>query len=433
MRLSKYFLLITTFVFSLAFPLHSRAQSVFLGNFNQKVFSSQLPSDLDLKVGDTNYTLSRSEISSWLNDQTKLVYNANYHSEIENTDFCSYKKIPVCQLFFSEKDQNHIQKISVLNVNQDLIKQFVKDLARQANNDPQNAKLEIKNAKVSIFKLSRPGIQLDKNKSILAIKNYLTAKNHPAILKLPYQKIKPEISTSSINNLGITSLIGEGKSNFVGSPSNRVHNIKVSTHRFNGVLIKPKEDFSFVKVLGAVDKDHGYLPELVIKHNKTEPEFGGGICQVSTTAFRAAINSGLEITARASHAYPVSYYNPQGMDATVYIPRPDLRFINNTLGYILIQTKIEGTELIFDFYGTDDGRKINIIGPKILERNSDGSMKATFTQQVFDKNGKLIRKDIFNSKYASPSKYPHPGATTVLTKKPKDWSKKQWEAYKKTH
>lgn len=433
MRLFKYSLLITALVLSLEFPLHSHAQSVFLGNFNQKFFSSQLPAELALNIGDTHYNLSRAEISSWLNEQTKLVYNTHYHSEIENTDFCSYKKTLACQLFFSEKDQNHIQKISILNVNQDLINQFVKDLARQVNSDPQNAKLEIKNAKVSIFKLSKPGIQLDKNKSVIAIKNYLIAKNHPAILKLSYQKIKPEVSTNSINNLGITSLIGEGKSNFVGSPYNRVHNIEVSTHRFNGVLIKPKENFSFIKALGGVDKDHGYLPELVIKNNKTEPDFGGGICQVSTTAFRAAINSGLEITARTSHAYPVSYYNPQGMDATVYIPHPDLRFINDTPGYILIQTKIEGTELIFDFYGTSDGRKVNIIGPKILERKPDGSMKATFTQQVFDKNKQLIRQDIFNSNYASPSKYPHPGATTILTKKPKDWSKKQWKEYKKAH
>jgi vancomycin resistance protein YoaR len=172
----------------------------------------------------------------------------------------------------------------------------------------------------------------------------------------------------------------------------------------------------------------------VIKNNKTEPEFGGGICQVSTTVFRVAINSGLEITARRNHAYPVSYYNPQGMDATVYVPRPDLRFINDTPGYILIQTKIEGTKLTFQFYGTDDGRKIEIIGPKILEKNPDGSMKATFTQKINDKDGQLVREDVFNSSYDSPDKYPHPlGPNDVLTEKPKSWSDKEWKKYKKEH
>ena len=189
-----------------------------------------------------------------------------------------------------------------------------------------------------------------------------------------------------------------------------------------------------MKVLGEVDGEHGYLPELVIKHDKTEPEFGGGICQVSTTAFRAAIYSGLEITARRNHAYPVGYYNPQGMDSTVYIPKPDLRFKNDTPNYILIQTKIVGTELTFQFYGTSDGRKTTVIGPTILEKNPDGSMKTTFTQQINDKDGNLIREDVFKSNYESPSKFPHPGETSgLLTKKPKNWSDREWKVYKKEH
>ena len=162
---------------------------------------------------------------------------------------------------------------------------------------------------------------------------------------------------------------------------------------------------------------------LVIKNNVTTPEFGGGICQVSTTVFRAAIFSGLKITARKNHAYPVHYYNPQGFDATVYIPRPDLKFINNTPGYILIQAHIdlEKKELTFDFYGTDDGRKTEVDGPHIISRGANGAMKTIFTQKVFDKNGSLFINDSFKSNYASPNKYPHPGQKTTFTKKPKNF------------
>jgi len=180
-----------------------------------------------------------------------------------------------------------------------------------------------------------------------------------------------------------------------------------------------------------VDGEHGYLPELVIKNNVTEPEFGGGICQVSTTAFRAAIYSGLKITARKNHAYPVSYYNPQGMDSTVYVPNPDLRFINNTPNYILIQTKIVGTQLIFDFYGTDDGRKTTVDGPYTTDKQPDGSLKAHFTQHVIDKDGKEFIDDIFNSAYGSPYKFPHPGGPTLATK-PANWSDDEWKNYKNT-
>ena len=107
-------------------------------------------------------------------------------------------------------------------------------------------------------------------------------------IELPYTTTEPKIKSSRASSLGINTLIGEGVSNFRGSPKNRIFNINVATEKFNGVLISPGEEFSFVKTLGEVDGEHGYAPELVIKKDKTEPEFGGGICQVSTTAFRAA-------------------------------------------------------------------------------------------------------------------------------------------------
>lgn len=390
----------------------------------------------ELKIKEKSFELPYAEKEKWITTDIRLAYNPFYKSEIENSNFCQIEKSIICRLTFFSKNENRIQKISKNTINKDLVEKFLDDLARSANHDPQDAKFSIEDGEVSVFSLSEKGIELDKEKSIDLLATFFREDTTPQkkVIELPYKEISPEISIDSIDSMGITSLIGEGKSNFRGSPKNRIHNIRVGANRFNGVLIKPDEEFSFVKILGEVDAEHGYLPELVIKHDKTEPEFGGGICQVSTTAFRAAIYSGLEITARRNHAYPVAYYNPQGMDATIYIPRPDLRFKNNTPGYILIQTKISGTELIFDFYGTDGGRKIEVIGPKILERKPDGSMKTTFTQKVFDKGGEIIIEAIFNSNYDSPDKYPHPGQESgTLTSKPNGWSDKEWSRYKKEH
>jgi vancomycin resistance protein YoaR len=391
--------------------------------------SSKVSDIVSLQVGNYVQTLSQKEIDSLVQEKSGLAYSPGYSSEIENINFCQYNKSILCNLLFSIKDSYHLKKTTQRLVDEKKINDFLTDLERKVNKDPENAKLKFDNDRVSAFSAGTNGLKLDKEKSFEILKNFLSQTNSTNKINLAFSEIQPEISLDSIDNMGITSLIGEGRSNFKGSPKNRVFNIKVAIERFNGVLIKPGEEFSFVKILGDVDGEHGYLPELVIKKDKTEPEFGGGICQVSTTTFRAAIYSGLDITARRNHAYPVAYYNPQGMDSTVYIPRPDLRFINNTPGYILIQPRIEGTELIFSFYGKDDGRKINIIGPRITERNPDGSMKATFTQQVYNKDGKIILEDVFNSSYDSPSKYPHPGET--LTQKPDDWSQKQWDTYQK--
>jgi vancomycin resistance protein YoaR len=101
------------------------------------------------------------------------------------------------------------------------------------------------------------------------------------------------------------------------------------------------------------------------------------------------------------------YYSPQGTDATIYPPHPDLRFKNNTPAYILIQTRIEGNKLFFDFYGSDDGRKTETKDPVIYDRKSDGSMKSIWTQTVTDKDGNLVFEKKFYSIYKSPALYPH--------------------------
>ena len=391
-----------------------------------------------LEIGDFEYVLSQKEVSGWVNIQTTLQSDSDYHSEIENGNICQYFNSLACRISFPETLSSRIRKVSNHILDEEAVKKFIDDLARKSDRDPENAKFKMEDGRVSAFSLSKKGLALKKDMAFQELKDFLLEKNFELLkdssLKLTYAEKVPEITIDSVESMGIKDLISQGKSSFRGSPKNRIHNITVATSRFNGLMIKPGEEFSFVKNLGEVDGDHGYLPELVIKNDKTEPEFGGGICQVSTTAFRAAINAGLEITARRNHAYPVSYYNPQGMDASVYIPRPDLRFKNNTPGYILIQTEIQGTDLTFNFYGTDDGRKTEIIGPKIIERKPDGSMKTTFTQKVIRKDGSVIREDVFNSNYDSPDKYPHPGETPgILTTKPSDWSDNEWKKYKKEH
>ncbi len=402
-------------------------------NFQYETAKNTLPYDITniiLEVDNYSESVTKNTIESWVKKTNSLSISSISKSEIENNSYCPVDKI-FCELTLTSKQRQHMRIFSQKYIDIPTLNFFLEDLARRVNRDPVNAKFAIENGKVTAFSKSQNGIALDVQKSTEVILNAL--KNSQASsqkITLPFEYAKPEFDYADINNLGISSLIGEGTSNFRGSPKNRIHNIKVATERFNGTIIKPGEEFSFTKILGDVDADHGYLPELVIKKGVTEPEFGGGICQVSTTAFRAALYSGLKITARRNHAYPVSYYNPQGMDATVYVPQPDLKFINNTPGHILIQTKIEGTVLTFDFYGTDDGRKTTIDGPTITERQPDGAMKATFTQHVFDRDGKEFIKDIFNSSYKSPYLYPHPGGP-ILTTKPSNWSKDEWKNYKK--
>jgi vancomycin resistance protein YoaR len=232
--------------------------------------------------------------------------------------------------------------------------------------------------------------------------------------------------------MGIKELIGVGHTSFFGSPTNRIHNIKTGIAKLNGALIAPNEEFSINARLGPVDDSTGYKKELVITKKGTIPEYGGGLCQVSTTMYRAAIFSGLKITARAAHSYAVTYYSQvlgHGLDATIYSGGQDLKFINDTPGYILIQGYVENNHAYFKFYGTSDGRTITMDGPylanyvypskdiiyensteipvgttKLVEKRNTG-FEATWYRTITRPDGTQEKEEIFSHYKATQERY----------------------------
>ncbi|MBT4277244.1 hypothetical protein HOD96_00645 [Candidatus Falkowbacteria bacterium] len=261
------------------------------------------------------------------------------------------------------------------------IKIFLEEEASIINVAPQDAKFKIEDEKVLEFQESGDGVKLSIDKTLLDIEDKFLAQAS-STANMIIEKDIAKNSIGAVNDLGIKELLGVGESSFAGSPQNRRHNIKVGAESLDGLLIKSDEEFSLVSALGTIDAEAGYLPELVIKGNKTVPEYGGGLCQIATTGFRVALDSGLPITERRPHAYRVSYYEPAGTDATIYIPKPDMKFLNDTGNYILIQTKIEGDNLTFEFWGTSDGREVEITEPKIFNIVSPGPTKIVETEDL---------------------------------------------------
>jgi len=258
-----------------------------------------------------------------------------------------------------------------LAFNETRIKSYATVLAQSIDVTPKNAKLTITNGKVDVFQPSQSGEKLNQAQALTDIENALSArfdqglsKVDPVNISLVVAESKPDVASDDISKYGINELVGTATTDFKNSPTNRVHNITIGASAINGVLLAPNEEFSTLNHLGAIDASTGYLPELVIKNNKTVPDFGGGLCQVSSTLFRAALNAGMKITERQNHSYRVSYYEPPiGMDATIFDPSPDFKFINNYSSHILIQSQIVGTKITFDFYGTKDNRKVEISTP----------------------------------------------------------------------
>ena len=226
--------------------------------------------------------------------------------------------------------------------------------------------------------------------------------------------------------MGIKELIGVGTSLFQHSIESRIYNVNLAASRINGILVAPGEVFSFAKAVGDVSSLTGYKQAYIIENGKTVLGDGGGVCQVSTTLFRAALNSGLPIAERHPHAYRVQYYeqdSPPGIDATVYVPSIDLKFKNDTEHHILIQSIVDLNELRLTFmiYGTNDGR-ISEIGTPVITSQSpapepkyqdDPTLPKGVVKQVdfaaaganvyftrtVTKDGEVIISDKFSSNY----------------------------------
>lgn len=297
--------------------------------------------------------------------------------------------------------------------------------------EPVEALFAFENGRVVAFRPSSEGQTVDEEELTRKIEAQLFAiteaqKQQTIHVVLPIRVLKPKVTTDKVNTLGIKELIGSGTSLFQGSIQNRIFNITLASARINGVLVGPNETFSFNDALGDVSAFTGYRQAFIIQGGKTVLGDGGGVCQVSTTLFRALLNAGLPITQRHAHSYRVGYYeqdSPPGFDATVYAPSVDLRFKNDTGNHILIQAAVDPTlgRLTFLVYGTGDGREVVVSKPTITNQvpapeplyQDDpnlpkGTIKqidfaaagatASFTRQV-RRNAEIIISDTFTSNF----------------------------------
>jgi vancomycin resistance protein YoaR len=214
---------------------------------------------------------------------------------------------------------------------------------------------------------ARFGKILDREKALAFVKKAIT--DGVTRIELPIKTIPPVITVEDeqLQEMGIKDLVSVGESDFSGSTYARMQNIEVGAERFNGFLIPQGEVASFNDQLGPVGPAQGYVPELVILGPKVDKEYGGGLCQVSSTAFRSALLAGVPIVERYPHSFAVSYYEPWGTDATIYPGSKDLKFENDTEGALLMQTVMdrETKKLRFLLYGTKDERRVKMFGPQI--------------------------------------------------------------------
>ncbi len=291
------------------------------------------------------------------------------------------------------------------------VKTYAARLAADLDQTPQNASLAMQDGQLAIVEPSRSGIKLNQADTVTAITAALSKPADQRTIDLKLDTAPADVNEATLDSLGIKDQISEGETYFPGSTSARLTNVRAGARRFNGVLLKPGEEFSFGKLLGDVGPETGYVPELVILADHEEKQYGGGLCQVSSTAFRAALGAGLPITERHNHSFAISYYTwpyaAPGVDATIYYPALDFKFVNDTGHYLLIQTTMKGTDLKFDFFGTKT-KSGRINPPTFISGSNDATKpsKTVFTRDILDLAGNVTKTDTFYTTYKPSTDFP---------------------------
>ena len=294
-----------------------------------------------------------------------------------------------------------------LTLSQDGLKKEVAAFAKAVNREPRNAEVGITDGSLAITIPDVEGREVDQAGLVELLHNSLLSttipENRVIVGKVAVKQAA--VRASAISDLGLKEVVGTATTDFSGSPGSRVANITVGTHALNGKLVMPGETYSTLGSLGPITEAAGYQNALVILNGKTENGLGGGLCQVSTTLFRAVLNAGMKITERTNHSYRVGYYEVgvgPGLDATIFEPSPDFKWTNDMANPVYITSSVSGNKVTFTIYGTKDGRSSSISAPQILSE----------TPAPADK---IIETDTMYVGERRQTETAHPGASTSVT------------------
>jgi len=243
-------------------------------------------------------------------------------------------------------ENNIILKFSY---NEEKLINIINDIADEVNRNSVDATIEIKSGKIVITD-DIVGLTLQKDKAIEMVKRSIE-ENDNSNIELPVEVKEPEVKRTDLEN--IKDKLGEYTTKFNAANTSRTFNISLATKTVSGLIIKPGEIFSLNKIIGSKLEEKGYKMAKVIINNEYVDGIGGGLCQISTTLYNAALLSNLKIVERRNHSIP-SDYVALGRDATLSGDYIDMKFENNSKYPIYIYGEVKGNRLTFSIFGKNE-------------------------------------------------------------------------------
>ena len=294
---------------------------------------------------------------------------------------------------------------------------YLKTASKSVNRPPANARLTFDKGVIGAIP-EKPGVKLDIEKSLDRLVR--AADDGRNEVELATRADPPKITTADFR--GIDGVIASYSTRYKPWERDRTYNLKIACRAINGTLIRRAETFSYNKVVGPRLKEYGFRDAPIFVKGEVEPGTGGGVCQVSTTVYNAALLSNLKILRRSHHSRPV-VYAPVGRDATVAYPLLDLRFKNTTGGPVYIAASVGPRTVNVTVLGKrSDGLKVELeaVGHRVIKAPVTAARVETSTPakpivqqagraghqvsiyRIVRENGEVVKRELISTDYYPP-------------------------------
>lgn len=308
----------------------------------------------------------------------------------------------------------------ILDVDEARLDQVLQYIGRDVNIDPQNADFKFGESRATVVKPSSLGTKMLIEESKSKIKAAISiGLNKTELVMLP---VEPKLSEKVINGFGNLDIIAQFTTEFDETDTNRTNNVVQAAENLHGTVINPGEMFSFNQVVGHRGVEEGYKEAKVIVDKKFVTDVGGGVCQVSTTLYNAALLADMSIVERTEHSRPVKYI-PPGRGATVAYGHIDLKIRNPLDAPVLVLNKVDSGKLTVYLLGKRlAGKKVTIettdyseIEPKVIEKVSSSVYEGQRIHEVqgspgyqvttwreVKQDGKTVRRELISKDRIEP-------------------------------
>ncbi|MEN8077234.1 VanW family protein [Clostridioides difficile] len=295
---------------------------------------------ITVTVGDKTFELKYSDINPTVSADETIEEALDYGKDKKLFD---QKKMI--------KDGVDFKVDTVLSYDEEKVKEFATSVNEQVKVDAVDAKISINGSNISITPESI-GKHIDIDDLCNKIKECVDPDPEKVeTVSIDLQEYSPRITSEALSR--INGVMSSFSSTFGTSDSGRVENLRVSTSYINGTLLMPGDEFSYNSTIGETTPERGYKEANTYVGSKIVPGYGGGVCQVSSTLYRAVMQANIRSTERRNHSMTVGYAKP-GLDATVAAGYIDYRFVNTYDFPIYIQGYLSGNKVVFNVYGNKE-------------------------------------------------------------------------------